>query len=201
MREKAVQLTRKSRSRKRNRTLEKSGTKRKKQKKTRYWRKSKKVTYLLFSFLVVSLLFFWLCSFFVLVEPMAEIGMKPELAHYHMVLIIKKKTFKRSDMVLIRLSDRKEIVRRVIGVPGDRLNYRNGQLFINDEIRSEHYIDQSVTEDFTLEEISGKNVIPKNTYFVLADDREDALDSRHYGLIPVESIVGKIDSVFFSSAK
>ena len=83
-----------------------------------------------------------------------------------------------------------KLVKRVIGLPGESIEYKENELYINGEI-----IDDVTTErtnNFALKELYNIDKIPNNYYFVMGDNRSDSRDSRDYtvGLIKKEDIVG-----------
>lgn len=77
-------------------------------------------------------------------------------------------------------------IKRVIAKEGDRLVIKDGKVIVNDVELKENYTDGSVTEgdiDIT---------IPQGKYFVLGDNRDGSSDSRVFGLVSHENIVGKV---------
>lgn len=113
------------------------------------------------------------------------------------LLLVKKigyneKTIKRFDVIVIK-KDKEEIIKRVIGLPGEHVSYKNNKLYINDKLVSEDYTHLN-TKDFNLEEICTCSTIPEGKYLVLGDNRPISKDSRSIGLIEEKDIVGK--SVF-----
>jgi len=112
------------------------------------------------------------------------------------VLILNKlaKKYMRDDIVVIdaKINGKKErIVKRVIGLPGETLEYKDGFLYINGERTHDDFVDK--TRDFTLERVTGKKKIPENYYFVMGDNRRNSLDSRdtRVGLVKKSDIIGK----------
>ena len=101
---------------------------------------------------------------------------------------------KRFDIVVIKLDD-EYIIKRVIGLPNESIEYKDDMLYVNDEEIKETFIDAN-TEDFKLEDI-GYVTIPKNKYFVLGDNRGNSTDSRVLGLIDRKDILGKTNFVLF----
>lgn len=99
---------------------------------------------------------------------------------------------KRFDVVTLKYDDSKYLIKRIIGLPGEKIEYKNNQLFINDKKVKEDFLDKNmITEDFSLLSLGYKK-IPKDMYLVLGDNRENSLDSREIGLIKKEDILGKI---------
>lgn len=100
---------------------------------------------------------------------------------------------KRFDVVSLNYSSTKYLIKRVIGLPGDKIEYKNNKLYINGQISKEDFLNSSViTEDFDLKSL-GYEEIPENMYLVLGDNRENSLDSREIGLIKKSDILGKVN--------
>lgn len=103
---------------------------------------------------------------------------------------------KRFDIVVVKDIDNDLIIKRVIGLPGDNIEYRDNVLYIDGKKIDRSFSDDE-TEDFTLDEIceisdidcNGK--IPDDMYLVLGDNRDVSADSRVKGLINKEQILGK----------
>jgi signal peptidase I len=100
----------------------------------------------------------------------------------------------RFDIVVIKVED-EYIIKRVIGLPGEKIEYKNGKLLVNDKVVNEDFIDV-YTEDFVLDSI-GYDKIPKDKYFVLGDNRGNSTDSRVLGLIDKKDILGKTNFILF----
>ena len=111
--------------------------------------------------------------------------------HNNDILILNKldKSYKRFDIVVVNYNNTK-LVKRIIGMPGENISYKDNELYINDKKYED--IETSRTFDFTLEELYALDRIPNNYYFVMGDNRGNSLDSRDYrvGLIKKEDIVG-----------
>ncbi len=94
----------------------------------------------------------------------------------------------RFDVISFYYDETKYLIKRVIGLPGEHVAYKDNKLYINGE-----YIEENrdfITEDFDLNEL-GYDVIPDDMYFVLGDNRENSLDSREIGLVKKEDIIGE----------
>ena len=78
---------------------------------------------------------------------------------------------KRFEIVVIKKNN-EYLIKRVIGLPGEKIEYKDNKLYVNDKIVEENFNHKN-TEDYKLE-----NTIPKNYYFVVGDNRPDSLDSR-----------------------
>lgn len=103
----------------------------------------------------------------------------------------------RSDVVVFRTGDRSEpyFVKRVIALPGDYLQLRDGQVMINGYTLPEPYLVHKGTEGTVVPQI-----VPHDCYFVLGDNRRESFDSRALGLVPVAALVGKARLIYWSSA-
>ncbi|MDC3413735.1 signal peptidase I [Aquibacillus sp. 3ASR75-11] len=105
----------------------------------------------------------------------------------------------RFDVIVFRANEKEDYVKRVIGLPGDQLSYKNDQLFINGNKVKEAYlepfkkqVETPLTKDFTLKDATGLTEVPKGKLFVLGDNRRESLDSRYFGFVPIENVVGKV---------
>ncbi|MCU0238084.1 MAG: signal peptidase I [Pyrinomonadaceae bacterium] len=81
----------------------------------------------------------------------------------------------------------KSYVKRVIGLPGDNIEIRNGKVLINGNELQENYLDSTYNQ-------SGANLsktVEKHHYFVMGDNRDNSSDSRTWGLVPEKYIYGK----------
>ena len=96
---------------------------------------------------------------------------------------------KRFDIVVAGTKD-ELIIKRVIGLPGEKVKCKNGDIYINNKKLRENY-DHAYTEDF--DEIK----IGKNNYFVLGDNRVNSMDSREYGTFDKKKIRGKTHIILF----
>ncbi len=118
------------------------------------------------------------------------------------IMILDKITYrfeniKRSDIVVIKMED-KYIIKRVIAIPGDTLEYGNNTLILNGKEKEEPYLSKDVvTEDFNLKEKTGYTKVPEGYYFVMGDNRGESADSRIIGLIPKEKIEGRAKYIIF----
>lgn len=95
------------------------------------------------------------------------------------------------DVVVIANDDTKYMIKRIIGLPGDTIEYKDNRLYINGEATKEYFDISGITKDFSLDQFD-YDVIPDGYYFVLGDNRENSKDSRVYGLISREDIIGKV---------
>jgi signal peptidase I len=114
------------------------------------------------------------------------------------------------------------VVKRVIGAPGDRLHLRDGALYVNGQKQDEPYVrhegdlnlyrdnfpqvtpmfGDQVTQEWQLTQrnyIEGDDlVVPPDRYFAMGDNRDRSLDSRYWGFIPKENVIGRPMFIYWS---
>lgn len=95
----------------------------------------------------------------------------------------------RGEVVVFNFEE-DNLIKRVIGVPGDVINIINYEIYINDQKVDETYLaDDYSTYIYTGSEIDFPYTIPKDHYFMLGDNRKNSKDSRVFGPIPRERII------------
>jgi signal peptidase I len=108
----------------------------------------------------------------------------------------------RFDVVVFHATERKDYIKRVIGLPGDHIAYEDDQLYVNGEPVEEPFLDERkqqlsgtrpLTDDFIMEEDMPGNYkeVPEGHLFVLGDNRNNSTDSRMLGMIDQEQMVGE----------
>ncbi|MFT5703686.1 MAG: signal peptidase I [Rickettsiales bacterium] len=136
----------------------------------------------------------------------------------------------RGDVAVFRLPSDPKInyIKRVMGLPGDKIQVTDGQVFINEKSIPKEYLDNFIDEDgrelqrFAETLPSGKEIavldettdapqdntgvyiVPEGHYFMMGDNRDNSQDSRFLnavGYIPEENLIGKARIVFFSDSK
>lgn len=137
-----------------------------------------------------------------IITPAQVIGssMEPTLYNKELILLnkinYKLSSIQRFDVVVIKTTEEKALIKRVIGLPGETVEYKDNKLYINGE-----YVPENITlKDETYDYILGSN-IPNDKYFVMGDNRSITLDSRIIGLIDKEDIIGKANFVLFPITK
>jgi signal peptidase I len=129
------------------------------------------------------------------------------------------------DIIVFRypVHPQQHFVKRVVGVPGDRVHLFHGKVFVNDKalddsafaihkslqfdsyrdnFPSGNYISPEVNSSWWVEMHNvlhnGEIVVPPDHFFVLGDNRDDSLDSRYWGFVPRENIIGRPFLIYWS---
>jgi signal peptidase I len=85
-----------------------------------------------------------------------------------------------------------EFIKRIIGLPGEKVSLKNNQIYVNDQRLLESYISSSVpTKGGAFLEEGGSVIVPTDEFFVLGDNREASSDSRTWGFVPKGKINGR----------
>lgn len=97
----------------------------------------------------------------------------------------------RGDIVVFWFPDNpdKSYVKRVIGLPGETVEMRNGVVYINGEEMRENYLDPEHNQTMMNFE---PHKVKEHYYFVMGDNRDNSSDSRYWGLVPEKYIYGKV---------
>ncbi|WP_017473516.1 signal peptidase I [Amphibacillus jilinensis] len=129
-------------------------------------------------------------------------SMLPNLRDGDRIIISKISSIDRFDEIAFYAPDADDnYVKRVIGLPGDQIKIENDVLYINDVPYEEDYLDelkvqlhdnQLFTYNYDLEEEQGYHVVPEGSYFVLGDNRPISRDSRNFGVISEDAIIGEV---------
>jgi signal peptidase I len=114
------------------------------------------------------------------VLPFIHVGDNPERYLFHGP--------HRGDVIVFRYPNdpSRDFIKRVIGVPGDTVEIRDGTLLINDKAVPEDFLESS-----TLGTQYQKTTVPAAKYFVLGDNRNNSSDSRAWGFVPQENVIGQ----------
>ncbi len=105
----------------------------------------------------------------------------------------------RGDMIVFWFmrDPSKSYIKRVVGLPGDRVRIERGTVFVNEEPLIEEYVPEEYRDRHSLTE----EVVPRGRYFVLGDHRTSSNDSRSWGTVPRENIYGKAVFVYWPFEK
>ena len=133
-----------------------------------------------------------------LFEPVSIQGesMFPTIENNDKLILAKISSISHFDLIVFSGTNDKNYIKRVIGLPGDRVEIKNDRLFINGVHLEEGYLDQNrqlaiplgytvLTSD--IEEFE----VPEGMYYVLGDNRIHSVDSRVLGFIAKEQVLGE----------
>jgi signal peptidase I len=130
----------------------------------------------------------------------------------------------RGDIVVFKypVNPSQHFVKRVVAVPGDRIRLINRQVYVNGAALTEPYVHYSHRAPDTFRDEfpklnlpvagldgqwwlqmqklveDGQLIVPSGNYFVLGDNRDDSLDSRYWGFVPQENIIGRPLLIYWS---
>jgi signal peptidase I len=118
-------------------------------------------------------------------------SMEPNL-HTDQRLVVEKVTYRlhsprRGDVVVIRMPERgpELLIKRVIGLSGETIEVREGTVYINGQPLEEAYLVRKTTGTY------GPSTVPEGHVFVMGDNRGASNDSRIFGAVPLERVVGR----------
>lgn len=114
---------------------------------------------------------------------------------------------KKGNVIVFHANKTDDYVKRVIGTPGDSIEYKKDKLYVNGHQVKEPYLDYNekhkqyeyITGSFKTKDLPNAqgNKIPKGKLLVLGDNREVSKDSRSFGLIDKDTVVGKVSFRFW----
>jgi len=118
--------------------------------------------------------------------------------------IIPVKNPKRGDIIVFKFPEdpKKDFIKRVIGIAGDRIKIRNKQIYINN-IKLNHdfgiHMDPHIIPGaFQPRDNFGPVTVPENSLFVMGDNRDRSYDSRFWGFVDLKAVKGKAFIVYWS---
>lgn len=138
-------------------------------------------------------------SFFFGLFVVSGESMSPNFENQDLVFW-QKSTYKnsnpaRGDVVVVEYPGdptKQTYVKRIIGLPNDKVELKNGRVYINDKLYSEPYLDPGVLSD-----PDGVWNIKNGDYFVMGDNRSNSNDSRYFGAVDKRFILGKAIGVIY----
>ena len=123
--------------------------------------------------------------------------------------VLPHRDLKRRDIIVFKYPEdlTKDFVKRVIGLPGEKVEVRDKQVYINDQPLEEkykvHIYDQVYPKDtadpnLAVRDNFGPVVVPPGHVFAMGDNRDNSLDSRYWGFVPMTFIRGRPWMIYFS---
>jgi signal peptidase I len=98
----------------------------------------------------------------------------------------------RGDVIVFRYPPNPEAIpyiKRVIGLPGDQIHITDGKVYVNDQLTIEPYLDETTNR-------GGDWTVPAGQLFVMGDNRNNSSDSRSWGYVPLENIIGRAELIY-----
>lgn len=127
-----------------------------------------------------------------------ETSMMPTLQEYNF-LFLSKQAYrfgepKQGDICVFhtklktQTGDEKLLIKRIIGLPGDTINIKDGKVSINGEVLDEPYTLENYTSGYVEDQ-----VVPEDSLFVMGDNRQNSVDSRdpNVGFVKIDDVYGK----------
>ncbi|MEN2983516.1 MAG: signal peptidase I [Dictyoglomaceae bacterium] len=142
---------------------------------------------ILFAFILA----FLIKSFILQISYIPTGSMIPTLNDGEAVLVVRIPYYfrepVRGEVIVFKypLDPSKEYVKRLIGLPGDTVEIKKGNVYINGKLLEENYVKRKSDDNY------GPIKVPKDSYFVLGDNRPVSVDSRYWGFVPKKNLVGK----------
>ena len=151
------------------------------------WLKENIVFLIVLTAIIITRLFFF--------SPIRVNGtsMYPTLQDKEFMILNKislKQGINRFDIVVVQDNNNKYIIKRVIGLPGESVMYKDNKLYINGKVVEDNY-SKTTTNDFD------NVVLGENEYFVMGDNRTVSKDSRIIGPVNIKNIKGKTNLIIF----
>ncbi len=105
-------------------------------------------------------------------------------------LFYKFQPLERGDVVVFKAPEKantdEDLVKRIIGLPGEKVEIKNGKVYINDNVLNEPYVENKPDYEF------GPVTVAENCYLVLGDNRPLSYAGHKWGFLPAENIIGKV---------
>ncbi len=146
---------------------------------------------LLETIIFAFILAFIIKSFILQISYIPTGSMIPTLNEREAVLVLRVPYYfrepKRGEIIIFKYPEdpTKEYVKRLIGLPGDKIEIKNGVVYVNGNPLEEPYVQNKTSDNY------GPITVPQNSYFVLGDNRPVSVDSRYWGFVPKKNLVGK----------
>lgn len=145
-------------------------------------------------------------------------SMQPNLQNNERVVCMRHDQIHRGSVIVFnadgvdpQVATNTKYVKRVIGIPGDTVRSKNGNIYVNGKRVNQNYISMSErksgTGNWTLNSISTQNnwlkhngatKVPAGEYFVLGDHRSVSNDGRYWGFVPKNKVVGVVKVGFWN---
>lgn len=154
-----------------------------------------------------ALIIVFMIQLFIAPTMVYSISMNPTLVEKDVVILYKSSDFERGDIVslkselsltekdikklnpiqkvLSKINPKKNLIKRVIGLPGDSIAIEGSRVIVNGNVLHENYLGSKTLGNLRIDEL------PSGEYFVMGDNRSHSIDSRDIGTISKDRIIGK----------
>lgn len=149
-----------------------------------------------FQTILLALVLYFMIDSVIARVRVENVSMKPTLQPGQYVLVNKLAyrlgNVRHGDVIVFHYppNPSEDYIKRVIGLPGDLVQTRNGKIFVNDQEISEKYAASPPTYD-------GDWSVPEDSLFVLGDNRNQSSDSHAWGFVPISNVVGRALAVYW----
>lgn len=151
--------------------------------------------------LVFSLLLVIFIRFFI-ISPFSVKGKSMEPSFYEgEYLIVDEVSYrfkepKRGDVIVLKYTDKgtsEFLIKRIIGLPGEEIIIKDGEVFIKNEENPDGFYLEEIYLPENIETFGNiKEIVSSDNYFILGDNRPNSLDSRYFGSISKDQIIGRV---------
>jgi signal peptidase I len=135
-----------------------------------------------------------------LVKPFTihQVSMRPTLEEGDRILL-NRLAFRfrepaRGDVIVFHspINADEDLVKRIVGVANDRIAVTGGKLYLNGVAQNEPYLlDQEIADD------TPETIVPEGSVYVMGDNRNNSGDSRYFGPVPLDTVIGKAMVVYW----
>jgi len=181
--------------------MKKNDQKIKESKKDTKKRKKSMIRELLETVISAGIIAFIIITFIGQVTVVRGASMEPTL-HDRERLIANKISYRfespgRNEIIIFKppIGIKRNYIKRIIGIPGDKIEIVDGKIYVNDQALEEPYVKHRSYENIP------PTIIPADSFFVLGDNRPNSSDSRYWGFVPRKNVVGKAWVVFWPLSK
>lgn len=144
--------------------------------------------------IIVSIIVFFINLFVVSIFRVSGASMEPNFFDGELILVDKlsyaNSSPARGDVVVLEFPadpEERKFIKRIIGLPGETIEIRDGSIFINEELLREGYISEEIYTEPRIEPIELK----ADEVYVIGDNRLNSHDSRFFGPLPMNHLIGK----------
>ena len=133
-----------------------------------------------------GMLIFHTCFLFATVNGES---MSPTINSGDYLLYLKTKDYTRNDIIAFKYED-KYLVKRVIGISGDSIKFKDFSVYLNNNLLTEDYINTDNILYYGSNSVT--YIVPSESCYVLGDNRAKSYDSRSFGVVNTSQVVGKV---------